>query len=142
MSSTNSRITLVLLLLRLSVFLVVFMWTLDKFINPTHAADVYEAFYFIGGLGPLPIYILGAIELVILIGFVLGIRKGFTYGAILLFHAVSTLSAFKQYFDPFQSPNLLFFAAWPMLAACFTLFYLRDLDTRFTFDFGGVSSKI
>jgi putative oxidoreductase len=25
--------------------------------------------------------------------------------------------------------NILFFAAWPMLGACFTLYYLRDLDT-------------
>ena len=25
--------------------------------------------------------------------------------------------------------NLLFFAAWPMLAACFALYLLRDLDT-------------
>jgi hypothetical protein len=25
--------------------------------------------------------------------------------------------------------NLLFFAAWPMLAACITLYLLRDLDT-------------
>ncbi len=140
MSSTNSRITLVLLLLRLSVFLVVFMWTLDKFINPDHAAAVYENFYFIGGLGAVPFYILGAIEMVILIGFVLGFRKGFTYGAILLFHAISTLSAFKQYFAPFESANLLFFAAWPMLAACFALFYLRDLDTRFTFDLGSAKT--
>lgn len=141
MSSTNSRISLVLLLLRLSVFLVIFMWTLDKFVDPGHAAAVFETFYFIGGLGALPIYILGAIELVILIGFVMGIRKGLTYGAILLFHAISTLSAFKQYFNPFQSPNLLFFAAWPMLAACFALFYLRDLDTRWTFDLGSAKTK-
>ena len=141
MSSTNSRISLVLLLLRLSVFLVIFMWTLDKFVSPGHAAAVYEKFYFIGGLGALPIYILGVIELVILIGFVLGVSKGFTYGAILLFHSVSTLSAFKQYFNPFQSPNLLFFAAWPMLAACFTLFYLRDLETRWTFDLGALKTK-
>jgi hypothetical protein len=26
----------------------------------------------------------------------------------------------------------LFFAAWPMLAACYALFALRDLDTKFT----------
>jgi hypothetical protein len=26
-------------------------------------------------------------------------------------------------------PNILFFAAWPMLGACFALYYLRDHDT-------------
>lgn len=32
-----------------------------------------------------------------------------------------------------KKSNILFFAAWPMLAACFALYYLRDLDTRWTF---------
>lgn len=30
--------------------------------------------------------------------------------------------------------NLGFYTAWPMLAACFALYYLRDLDTRGTID--------
>lgn len=69
MTSTNSRIATALLLLRLSVFLVFLMWTLDKFVNPAHAAAVFENFYFIGGLGPAIFYILGFMELLILIGF-------------------------------------------------------------------------
>src|SRR6266480_2149730 len=52
-------------------------------------------------------------------------------GVVLLLHAVSTFSSFHQYLHPFEGPNLLFFAAWPMLGACFTLYYLRDLDTLF-----------
>ena len=39
------------------------------------------------------------------------------------------MSAFSQYLAPFQGTNLLFYAAWPMLAACVTLYALRDLDT-------------
>ena len=127
----QSKISLCLLLLRLSVFTVMFMWTLDKFIRPNHATAVYESFYFLG-VGTTIIYLLGAIELIILIGFVIGYRKTLTYGAVLLFHAVSTLSAFGLYLTPFESNNLLFYAAWPMLAACFTLFYLRDLDNKWT----------
>lgn len=128
----NGRVPFVLLLLRLSVFLVMFMWTLDKFFRPEHAAAVYETFYLIGGLGKVPMYLFGAIELLVLVGFLLGYRKGLTYGAVLVFHAVSTLSAFKRYLAPFTDVNLLFYAAWPMLAACFALFYLRDLDVRWT----------
>lgn len=77
-------------------------------------------------------YILGALELVLILAFVVGYRKTITYGLVLVLHAVSTLSALPQYLDPFN--NLLFFAAWPMLAACYTLFSLRDLDTRWTVD--------
>ncbi|MEL7504144.1 MAG: hypothetical protein AAFN18_16935 [Cyanobacteria bacterium J06554_6] len=131
---SDSRIALSLLLIRLSVTLVIFMWTIDKFLRPDRAAAIFEKFYFIGGLGALPIYILAAVEMVILIGFVAGFKKRWTYGAILFFHTVSTVSAWKQYFNPFQDPNLLFFAAWPMLAACFTLYLLRDFDTMFAVD--------
>ncbi len=130
MTSINSQIATALLLLRLSVFLVFLMWTLDKFVNPAHAAAVFENFYLIGGLGPVIFYILGFVELVILIGFLVGYQKTMTYGIILILHGISTLSSFPQYLDPFE--NLLFFAAWPMLAACYTLFSLRDLDTRWT----------
>jgi len=127
--NSNDRLPLALLLLRLGVFVVMFIWTIDKFVRPEHAAAVYEHFYFIGGLGAMVFYVIGAIELVILVGFLLGVQKRFTYGAVLVLHGVSTLSSFQQYLAPFADVNLLFFAAWPMLAACFALYVLRDRDT-------------
>lgn len=128
--SSQSRVATALLMLRLSVFLVMLVWTLDKFVNPQHAARVYEHFYRLGGLGSSAFAVIGALELVLLAGFVLGYRKRLTYGAVLVLHAVSTLSSYPKYFSPFD--NLLFFAAWPMLAACFALYWLRDLDTKLT----------
>jgi hypothetical protein len=118
-----------LFLLRLGVFVVMLMWTLDKFVNPGHSAAVFENFYMIGGLGSTVFLIIGLAELALIVCFLLGIKKTITYGAVLLLHAVSTLSSWQQYlgFD-----SLLFFAAWPMLAACYALFALRDLDTKFT----------
>lgn len=107
------------------------MWTLVKFVNPTHAEQEYSHFYFIGGLGQTAFLLIGIVELLILIGFVVGYQKQLTYGAVFLFHAVSTLSTYQLYLDPFN--NLLFLAAWPMLAACFALYTLRDLDTRWVF---------
>jgi putative oxidoreductase len=131
---THRRIPIALFVLRLSVFFVMLIWTLDKFINPSHAAAVFEQFYFISGLGNVPIYIIGIIQFVIIVAFVLGFQKRFSYGAVLFLHSVSTLSAFKKYFAPYEEVNLLFFAAWPMLAACFTLFYLYDWDTLWVID--------
>ncbi len=125
----RNRVAVALLVLRLTVFLVMAMWTIDKFVRPDHAAAVYEHFYFLGGLGPTIVYSIGVAELVLLIGFVIGFAPRFTYGLVLLLHAVSTFSSFRQYFAPFEKVNLLFFAAWPMLGACFVLYYLRDLDT-------------
>jgi putative oxidoreductase len=125
----RNRIGVALLVLRVTIFVVMFAWTIDKFLRPAHAASVYEHFYFLRGLGPTVIYAIGGVELVILIGFVIGFSPQLTYGLVLVFHAVSTLSSFRQYLHPFEGPNILFFAAWPMLGACFALYYLRDLDT-------------
>jgi putative oxidoreductase len=126
----EKNLQLSLLLLRLSVFLVMFMWTIDKFINPAHASKVYESFYLIGGLDSVAFITLGGIEMIILIMFLIGYQKKFTYGAVLVFHTISTLSSFKIYLAPFDGPGLLFFAAWPMLAACIALFLLREYDTK------------
>ena len=133
MTHQNKTLPIALFGLRISVFLVMFMWTIDKFINPAHAAKIYENFYFIAGLEGSVMLTLGTVELIILIAFLAGLYKKFSYGFVLVVHAASTLSSFKQYLAPFEGPHLLFFAAWPMLAACITLFLLRDEDVMLTF---------
>jgi uncharacterized membrane protein YkgB len=128
----EQRLQWSLLILRLSIFLVMFMWTIDKFINPEHALKVYEKFYFIAGLESVVIVAIGAVEIIVLLMFLVGYKKNFSYTAVLLFHAVSTLSAFKQYLTPFEGTHLLFFAAWPMLAGCIALFLLRYEDQKWS----------
>src|SRR6056297_418969 len=128
----DSRIANALMFIRLSVFVVILMWTLDKFVNPAHSADVFENFYGLSGWGPTVFMVIGALELALLIGFVIGFQKRITYGLVFVIRSVSTLSTWKLYLEPFD--NLLFFAAIPMLAACWALYSLRDMDTRFTVD--------
>lgn len=125
----KNRIEWSLFLLRLGVFIVMSAWTLDKFLNPGHAAKVFENFYFIGGVGQEIMMVIGAAELLIILAFLAGFWKRFTYGFVMIVHGVSTFSSWKQYTTDI---NLLFFAAWPMLAACATLYLLRDLDVKFT----------
>ena len=97
-----------------------------------HAARVFGKFYYITGLGHGAFYAIGIAELAIVLAFAAGFMKRWTYGLVLLFHAVSTLATFGNYLNPWS--NLLYFAAWPMLAACFALYYLRDADTLFVLD--------
>jgi putative oxidoreductase len=130
----RDRIATALLALRLGIFVVMFMWTLDKFVNVPHASRVFEHFYGLEGLGRGAMAALGAAELVLVLAFVAGYQKRFSYGGVLILHAVSTFSSYRQYLAPFE--NLLFFAAWPMLAACFALYLLRDLDAKWTVDRG------
>jgi putative oxidoreductase len=126
----RDRIATALLALRIGVFVVMLMWTLDKLVNVSHASRVFENFYGLGGLGPPVMAAIGIAELLLIVAFVVGYQKRISYGGVMLLHGISTFSSYRQYLDPFN--NLLFFAAWPMLAACFALYLLRELDTRWT----------
>jgi uncharacterized membrane protein len=129
-NTLGSRLSWSLLALRLTVFTVMAAWTLDKFVNPQHSAGIFEHFYGISGVSEMFTYGSGVLQTILIIAFVLGFAKRISYGLVFILHGASTLSSFPQYLDAFN--NLLFFAAWPMWAACFALYLLRDADTRFT----------
>ena len=116
-----------LFLLRMGIFIVFLFWTLDKIIYPDHAAGVFSKFYGLESIGENIFLAIGTVQLIVILTFAVGLFKTWTYGAVLLLHTISTLSTFSLYTRPFD--NLLFFAAWPMLAACIALFLLRDWDT-------------
>ncbi|MCC3862007.1 hypothetical protein [Pseudemcibacter aquimaris] len=123
----QNKIQISLFLMRVSIFLVMFVWTVDKFTDTNMAIQIYEAFYFIGGVSTEIMLALGAIEMVLILAFVAGLWKNITYSAVLVLHGISTLSSWKQYINM----ELLFYAAWPMFAGCIMLYLLRDLDTKF-----------
>ncbi len=131
MSSARDHLPVSLLLLRLGVFSVMIMWTLDKFLNPGHASRVAETFYGVAGVSPVLSYAAGVLQLAVVLAFVAGFKKQQSYGAVLVMHAVSTASTWKRMLNPWEVPNLLFFAALPMLAACVALYLLRDEDRLF-----------
>lgn len=115
--------------LRITVFLVMIMWTIDKFLNPGHASAVFGHFYKIPGLEAATFTIIAVVQGVIVIAFLLGVLKRWSTLAVLVMHTISTLTPMANYLDPYTNPNLLFFAAWPMLAGVVTLYLLRDHDT-------------
>lgn len=61
--------------------------------------------------------------------FVTGVARRCSYGLVLLLYALSTLAYWRQYLHPFAGEHMLFFVAWPMLAACVALYALRDADS-------------
>lgn len=128
----QNRLPLCLLGLRLGVFVVMLAWTVDKFVQPEHAVSVFKHFYGITKVDQAAMYGLASLEVVLLLAFLLGIKRRISYGLVLLLHGVSTLSAWPQYAQPFRDSNLLFFAAWPMLAACIMLYAMRDQDSLLT----------
>src|SRR5260370_34497589 len=111
MNDDRNRIGVALLVLRVTVFLVMLIWTIDKFVRPAHAASVFEHFYFLHGLGAAIRYSGAVAELFLLVGFVIGFSPRLAYGLVLLRHAVFTVSSFRQYVHPDERPNIVFCSA-------------------------------
>lgn len=121
-----SRLSLSLLLLRLSLGLVMMIWAFDKILNPGHGGAVLESFYGLSGVGEQVIRGIGVVQGLIVLAFLVGVAKTWSYGAVLFMHAVTTLVSWSAYLEPLK--NILFFSAWPMLAGLVTLFLLRGED--------------
>lgn len=130
----EKHLSFCLLFLRLGIAVVFVMWTLDKFLNPEHAKAVFTKFYGVTSSSDLLFYIVGGLQSLLLLAFISGAFKSVSYLGVLLMHAVSTLSSFKQYLDPWAYPYLLFFAAIPMLAVCLLLWRFRNYDRLFSVD--------
>jgi uncharacterized membrane protein YphA (DoxX/SURF4 family) len=123
----EKRIQLSLLALRLGVFVVFMAWTLDKIFNYQHNSGMIKGYYHI----EVPQWFLtslGIAELLLLLAFLAGLYKTFTYGFILAAHTVTTVASSWQLLPPYKIHQLLYFGSIPMLAACIALFLLRDSD--------------
>lgn len=128
MSTATRNLEISLLTLRVSVAAVMLVWAVDKFVRPEHSSSVFAGFYGVSGVGEGLVLGLGVAQVLLVLAFLAGVARTWTYGAIGLLHAASTFVSWRQYLAPFEGANILFFAAWPMLAACLTLFLLRDQD--------------
>lgn len=128
----DKKLPISLFSMRVTVFIVMLMWTIDKLIRPEHASGVYEKFYGLSGVMGYLMQGFGILELILLIGFVLGIWKSVTYLIVFILHTISAFSTLGVYLTPFTGNHLLFFAAFPMWAACLSLYLLRHEDTFLT----------
>lgn len=120
-----------LFLIRLSTGIFFLVWSVEKLIFPEVTQKIFSRFYMIE-ISPTVAYGIGIVQTLIILAFMAGLFKLWTYGAILGMHAVSTLSTYKELLNPYEPPNHLFWAAVPLLAALIALFLLRKEDTLLT----------
>jgi hypothetical protein len=123
-----------LLVMRLSIAGFLLVWALDKVVSPDHAQEVFGHFYYLKDLPPAVLQVLGYVQTGIIAAFAIGIARTFTYGAVLLMHAISTASTYTHLIAPWgEGSQLLFWAAVPVLAAMLALFLLRDRDRMLSY---------
>ena len=129
----DPELALALLIIRWSAAAFLLVWALDKILGPDAALRTFSKFYL-----PLDstavIALIGIVQLALVLAFAAGAFRTWTYGAVVVMHAASTLASWAKYMDPWARPNILFWAALPVLGALIALFILRKRDTRFAFD--------
>lgn len=123
------RLAAALVVLRLSLVVVFAAWAADKFVNPDHGAAVFQGFYGLNAVPTALVHAAGAAQAALLVLFALGVAKTWSYGAVLLMHAVTAAVSWKAYLG---LENILFFSAWPMLGGLIALWLLRDQDRWLT----------
>lgn len=131
----DTKLEVSLLIMRLAIAAFMLVWAVDKVIAPEHAHAVFSHFYF-SAPSPAVLKSIGFSQIAVVVAFAMGFARFWTYGAILLMHAASTASTYAQLLNPWggDRPQLLFWAAVPVLAAMIALFVLRDRDRLLSVD--------
>lgn len=129
--SYEQRLRISLMLMRASIGVFFLVWSVEKLVAPEVARKVFETFY----SSPLPIavsYTLGIVQTIIILIFLAGLLKTWSYGALLGMHSISVFSTYERLLNPYEPPNHLFWAGVPVLGALVALFLLRDSDRLLT----------
>lgn len=127
-SDADGQLAISLAILRLSTGAFFLVWALEKIIAPDIARRVFENFYFSSPSDTMLI-VAGLVQTAIVLAFMAGLFRFWTYGALLVMHTLSVTSTVPRLLDPYSPPNHLFWAAIPVLGLLVALFILRNRDT-------------
>lgn len=127
----DRQLEISLAIVRLSTAFFLIIWALDKIIGTGGAQKTFSKYYFNVDEAFI-IVAIGVIQLLIVLTFAAGLFKTFSYGFVLLMHTGSVLASIPRYMDPLARPNILFWAAIPVLGAMLLLFILRNRDRFLT----------
>lgn len=119
-----------LFLLRFGLGLYLALWSVDKFVEPNISVIDYSHFYMIH-VNTSVVMLIGAMELVLSLFFLLGMYKTLTYGLSLMIHMISSLFIYHKLMWPFGEEHF-FIANLPIFFSFLTLFLLRELDSKLT----------
>lgn len=133
-----TKLRLPLFLTRLSIFYFLLPWQLMRFTSPEAADRIAKKYYHVSGLNETVGLVIGVLWMALLIAFLAGFKKTFSYALVFILHAGAIIVALPFYIVPNPVTNLifnpenykpLFLAAIPAAAAMGLLWTLRKEDT-------------
>ncbi len=114
---------------RISIVYFLLPWVLMRFTKPEGSKGIAAKYYKISEMPDMANTAIGVFWVVLLLAFLLGIKKRISYGLVLLLHAVGTLFTIPYLIVGTEKMNIMFFAAIPVIGAMWLLYSLRDNDT-------------
>lgn len=135
--SDDMKLGVGLLSMRIGVATVFLMWAIDRVLAYGHNSGMIKGYYGLEISQPV-LTAIGIVQILIILGFIIGVFKLWTYGYILVAHTITTLASAKRLlpadmwtlgWEGFEKHQLLYYGSLPMLGACIALFLLRDKDT-------------
>jgi len=132
MSQPNDLpLTASLALMRLATGAFLLVWSVEKIVAPDVARRVFAGFYSTEPSDAL-LAVVGLAQTALVVAFMLGLLRFWTYGLVTLMHGVSVAVTLPQLVTPFTFPHHIFWAGVPVLALMIALFALRERDELLT----------
>lgn len=137
------RIEFSLFIIRITAAIFLGLWATLKFHHPSWTQNIFKGSYKLGSLGletlpPEVSYLLGTIQILIVLAFALGLWRTWTYGLMMLMSAAGVMGSLGSYVGFNEAgelianyakyPRNLMLTAIPTLGALIALFILRDMD--------------
>lgn len=130
----TKRIEIALLIIRITAAIFLGLWATLKFHHPEWQRNIFEGAYNISFFTVTDnlSYFLGTVQIIIVLAFVSGFMRTWTYGLMMLMSAAGVIGSLGSYMVYYNYPKNLMLTSIPTLGALIALFLLRDLDNLFS----------
>jgi len=110
------------------------VWATLKFHHPEWQRNIFEGAYNISFFTVTDnlSYFLGTLQIIVVLAFVSGFMRTWTYGLMMLMSAAGVIGSLSSFMVYYNYPKNLMLTSIPTLGALIALFLLRDLDNLFS----------
>ena len=130
--------------MRVTAAIFLGLWATLKFHHPEWQRNIFEGAYNISFFTVTDnlSYVLGSLQIIIVLAFVSGFMRTWTYGLMMLMSAAGVIGSLGSFFNINEAgeiyaayakyPKNLMLTSIPTLGALIGLFLMRDLDNLFS----------
>jgi len=124
----DRQIARALFLIRITIGAFFAVWASLKFYRPEWMAKICQEAYGLPFITKDHSFTLGIAQMAIVIFFILGLKRTFSYGLIVAMHCVGVAASIPHLIKFTHYPSNLLWTAVPTLGAAIALFLLRKYD--------------